>query len=296
MIVSRTAIALSALMRIDGVGRRTALRIVDGPIPETGAGGVPDGLAARVREAEFREVWNAAEDALLRGLDLGIRAFSFHDPGYPERFRGIPDPPAVLFVRGSGDGLHPEKAVAVVGTREPTPCGEKVAKSWARQAVEAGFVVVSGLARGCDTRAHEGCLEAGGVTVAVLAHGLDGVYPPENRGLADGILAAGGCLVAEYPAGSRPVRRNFVERDRLQSGLSDAVLLVETEIGGGAMHTARFARDQGRPVGCLDRPGHAGPRTEGNRKLVAEGQAEPIPDDGVLARFLDGLGRAAGGP
>ncbi len=294
MTVSRTAVALSALTRIAGIGRRTALRAVDGPVTETG--GVPEGLAARVPEADFREAWKGAEEELLRGLELGIRALSFHDPGYPERFRGIPDPPAVLFVKGSADGLHPGKAVAVVGTREPTPFGERVARRWARRAAEAGFAVVSGLARGCDTRAHEGCLEAGGLTVAVLAHGLDSVYPPENRGLAERILAAGGCLVGEYPAGSRPARRNFVERDRLQSGLSDAVLLVETETGGGAMHTARFARDQGRPVGCLDRPRRAGSRTDGNRKLVAAGLAEPIADRGALARFLARPGPPAGGP
>ncbi len=125
---------------------------------------------------------------------------------------------------------------------------------------------MSGLARGCDTHAHEGCLEAGGVGVAVLAHGLDRKIPA----LAERLLERGGALVSEYPIGTPPRGYAFVERDRLQSGLSDAVLVIETGAHGGAMHALREARRQGRPFACLD--------IEANRHLIRAGLATAADD------------------
>ncbi|MCH8275856.1 MAG: DNA-processing protein DprA, partial [Armatimonadetes bacterium] len=156
-------------------------------------------------------------------------------------------------------------------------------------AAEAGFAIVSGLAHGCDTYGHEGCLEGHGVAVGVLAHGLDRVYPAANRDLAERLLESGGCLVSEYPVGVRPMRAAFAERDRIQSGLSDGVLVIETDVKGGTMHTVRFSRDQGRPLACIDHPEKwlGEEKTMGNQKLIKDGWATPIPDGDALARFLD---------
>ena len=297
--VSSTAVALLAMMRLKGIGRRKALAIVDGPLGGTDPKNCCEALMPRlaggrldrISVGEFHEAWRESEELVHRGRDIGVQAVSFHDTGYPARLRRIPDPPAVLFVRGDADGLHAEKGLAVVGTREPTSYGRTVALRSARNAVKAGYVIVSGLARGCDAFAHEGCLEAGGIGVAVLAHGLDKVYPAANRGLADRLLESGGCLASEYPVGTAPVRAAFAERDRLQSGLSDAVLVIETAVRGGTMHTVRFAREQGRPIACVDHPERLfnEDKVRGNQQLIRDGHASPIADVSGLNDFLEGL-------
>lgn len=291
---SPTATALVALMKLKGVGRRAALRIVDEPSRETDPGiyretVISKASHARVPTSELMSAWVKSEEQLEQGYAAGVQAFSFHDDGYPERLRKIPDPPAVLFVKGEVGGLRVTKSIAVVGTREPTPYGAKVAQKSARTAAEAGFAIVSGLAHGCDTCGHEGCLEGHGVGVAVLAHGLDRVYPAANRDLAKRLLEGGGCLVSEYPVGVTPMRASFAERDRIQSGLSDGVLVIETDVKGGTMHTVRFSRDQGRPLACIDHPEKwlGEEKTKGNQTLIKDGWATPIPDGDALARFLD---------
>lgn len=296
--ISSTAPALLALMKLKGIGRRGALKIVHNTIRDIPFSDHREALNswlsrrdAGVSKSEFADIWASGLEQLNRNRESGIRVLSFHDEGYPKRLRGIPDPPALLFVKGETGGLYSTESLAVIGTRKPTRHGEKAARGSARAAVEKEFVIVSGLARGCDTHAHEGCLEAGGVGVAVLAHGPDRVYPAANRDLANRLVEQGGCLVSEYPAGSKPARSAFVERDRVQSGLSDAVLVIETGVRGGAMHTVRFARDQKRPIACIDYANRPSPpdKAGGNRKLIENGDASPIPDGGALARFLGGI-------
>ena len=297
--VSSTAIALLALMRLRGIGRKKALAIVARPVAEADIqscchaliAGLSEAQLPRFPEGELAEAWKRSEDGLHRARDIGVRAMSFHDDDYPARLRGIPDPPAVLFAKGDPAGLHSPKGLAVVGTREPTSFGKKVAQRSAQTAAEAGYTIVSGLAHGCDASAHEGCVEASGVGVAVLAHGLDKVYPAANRDLAERLLENRGCLTSEYPVGTKPARAAFAERDRLQSGLSDAVLVIESDVEGGTMHTVRFAHAQGRPVACVDHPQRwlAEDKTKGNQRLIGDGRATPIPDGEGLARFLSGL-------
>jgi len=299
MTVSPTAIALLALMKLKGFGRRAALKIVDKPIGETDLGGCREALVSRVSRAhrarvstsELLDAWTRSEEQLNQSQNVGVQAFSFHDEGYPKRLRKIPDPPAVLFVKGKADALHATRSLAVVGTREPTSYGEEVAQRSARTAAEVGFVIVSGLAHGCDAYAHKGCLEAHGVGVAVLAHGLDKVYPAANRDLAEHLLEGGGCFVSEYPVGVTPVRSAFAERDRIQSGLSDAVLVIETDVKGGTMHTVQFARDQKRRIACIAHPDQllTEDKTKGNQKLIKDGWAIPIPNGEALIRFLHGI-------
>jgi DNA processing protein len=290
---SQTTIALVALMKLRGVGRRAALRIIDRLVDESDACDEVMSKAERAKlpTSELREAWSKSEEELARSFAAGICAYSVHDGSYPERLKNIPDPPAVLFVKGNPRGLHASYSVAVVGTREPTAYGEKVARKSAATAVEDGFAIISGLAHGCDTLGHEGCLDAQGVGVAVMAHGLDKVYPAANRSLAQRLLDFGGCLVSEYPVGVTPMRTAFAERDRIQSGLSDGVLVIETDVKGGTMHTVRFSRDQKRALACIKHPVNLSheDKTQGNQKLLADKWAEAIPDGLALKRFLDRL-------
>lgn len=293
MSASSSATALMALMKLRGVGRRNALRIIGSALNEDDLEHSRETLMARaerarVPEAEIVEAWEKTQLELRKSNAAGIRALSFHDPDYPTRLRNIPDPPAVLFVKGNEQALQSPKFVAIVGTREPTSYGETVARRSGKTAVEAGFAVVSGLAHGCDTFSHEGCLDGNGVGIAVMAHGLDKVYPAANRDLASRLLEKGGCLVSEYPVGMAPARTAFAERDRIQSGLSDGVFVIETDVKGGTMHTVRFARDQKRPLACVAHPDkYLGEhKTRGNQQMISDGWATPIPDGDALLEFL----------
>ncbi|KQB15135.1 DNA-protecting protein DprA [Rhodobacter capsulatus] len=291
--ITPSTIGLAALLNLKGIGRRAALRIIRSPLE---AGSARDQIAELARvgnisNIDFADAWSKAEDNLQRSIDSGIKAFSFYDESYPERLRHMPDPPAILYVKGDSSGLHAAHSVAVIGTRDPTAYGEKVARRSAATATEQRFVVVSGLAHGCDTLGHEGCLDQNGVGVAVMAHGLEKVYPAANRGLASRLLEAGGCLVSEYPIGMTPMRSAFAERDRIQSGLSDAVLVIETDVKGGTMHTIRFSREQKRALACIDHPQswRHEPKTQGNQMLIAENWAVPIADGHALLAFLNSV-------
>lgn len=289
---SPTTMALLTLMQLEGIGRRTALKIVNGRIDDVDLEELRSRLSSGHRnhfsKGGLLDAQRRSEDQLDQGEAIGIRAFSIYEEEYPKRLREIYDPPAVLFVKGSIDSLHAPKSLAVVGTRRPTSYGEKVAQKAAHLASEGGFVIVSGLANGCDTYAHKGCLEAQGIGVAVLAHGLDKVYPSANRRLAEQLVETGGCLVSEYPVGMTPARTAFAERDRIQSGLSDAVLVIETDVKGGTMHTVRFALEQKRLIACIDHPEKwlTENKTRGNQKLIRENKVPAISNDEALRQLL----------
>ena len=172
-------------------------------------------------------VWQQIGRHLERTSNAGIQVLPFHSPDYPERLRYIDDPPVVLFAKGAIEALHAPASVAIVGTREPTTLGECAAEKAGLLAAEAGVTVVSGLALGCDTKAHEGCINAHGIGIAVLANALNRVYPAANSGLADQLLEHSGCLVNENPVGTKLSRWDFAYRDRLQSGLSDRVMMID---------------------------------------------------------------------
>lgn len=168
------------------------------------------------------------------------------DLQYPGLLREIVDPPIVLWRRGDAGGLD-QPAVAIVGSRRATPSGLTVARTLARGVAEAGLVVVSGLARGIDAAAHQGALDGGGRTIAVLGCGGDVMYPGEHRVLADRIRAAG-ALVTEFPPGTPPLQHHFPLRNRIISGLCRAVIVVEASDRSGSLITARMALEQGRDV------------------------------------------------
>lgn len=181
-----------------------------------------------------------------RNLKAGVSILTWDDPDYPPLLKQIYDPPYVLYVRGE---LLPtdEWAVAVVGTRRASAYGREATRWLAGDLATNGITVVSGLAQGIDAHAHKAALEAGGRTIAVMAHGLDQVYPPQNRSLATQIVEQG-ALVSEFAVGTRPEAKNFPARNRIISGLSLGTLVVEAGQRSGALITAEFAAEQGREV------------------------------------------------
>ncbi len=222
-------------------------------------------------------------DRVLRRADAaGARVLTWLDDGYPPAWRDLRDAPPVVYVRGRWPG-GAGPAVAVVGTRRATPYGLGVAGSLGESLGASGAVVVSGLARGIDGAAHAGALRAGGVTVGVLAGGVDVVYPPEHRSLMEAMQARG-ALVSEAPMGAHPDRRQFARRNRLISGLARAVIVVEGDLDSGALITARYARAQGRPVFAVPGNVYAGP-SRGPHRLLAEG-AGVIPAPAEAPRVL----------
>jgi DNA processing protein len=168
------------------------------------------------------------------------------DADYPQALRWIPEPPPVLYIWGT---LRPEDslAVAVVGSRKPSPYGQLTAQRLSAELAQYGFTVVSGLARGVDSLAHQGALRAGGRTIAVLGSGINVVYPPEHRRLYEAIRAQG-AVVSEFPFDTKPDRWNFPRRNRIISGLTLGILVVEASDQSGSLHTARHALEQGREV------------------------------------------------
>jgi DNA processing protein len=199
----------------------------------------------------------------------GIRRVRYGEAGYPPLLGEIYSPPFLLYYLGRLP--DPEKpAAALVGTRKPSPAAAAQAYSLGRGLAGAGIAVVSGLALGIDAMAHRGCVDGGGVTVAVLGSGLDELYPASNRPLARRILASGGAIVSEYPPGTKPCRWNFPERNRIISGLARGTVIVEAPERSGALHTARFALEQGRDL-WAGKAGLVSPRGAGTRKLVEDG-------------------------
>jgi len=202
-----------------------------------------------------------AADEIKQAAAVGARIITPLDDEYPQALKAIHDPPLALYVRGR---LLPEdkKALAIVGSRSTSHYGLNAADRLAFQLGQVGFTVVSGLARGTDTAAHSGALKSGGRTIAVLGGAIDCLYPPENEGLADKI-AKQGAVISEYPMGRQADRMTFPYRNRIISGLSMGVLLIESDVKGGSMHTADAAMEQGRTVlalpGRIDSPGARGP-------------------------------------
>lgn len=214
----------------------------------------------------------AAESQLCLAAKLGLQVVTFLDPLYPPRLREIYDPPPVLYIKGSLTEAD-FYSVAIVGSRRATLYGLENAKKFARELSESGFTVISGMARGIDTQAHLGVIEAGGRTVAVLGSGFAQVYPEENIDLCRQI-SQHGAVISEFPVETLPLRQNFPRRNRIISGLSLGVFVVEAARNSGALITARFALEQGREVfalpGDIDKPNSGGPN-----ELIRDG-AKPV--------------------
>jgi DNA processing protein len=221
-----------------------------------------------------------------KALEAGAKIISLSDPEYPSRLKEIYDPPVILFVKGSVEVLA-QPGIAMVGTRHPTPYGSGMAERLSTDLAARGLVIISGLARGIDTMSHRGSVAAKGKTVAVLGTGIDVMYPKENTRLTEQIIALGGALISEFPVGTSPAPQNFPIRNRIISGMSVGVLVVEAAEYSGTRITSRCALEQNRDVYAV--PGNVtnksswGPNTliKQGAKLVAtwEDVWEELPTD-----------------
>jgi len=246
------------LVGADGIGPKAAGRI----------------LAQRDKLDPEREIANAER--------LGAHIITPMDAEYPDALRNIYDPPLALMLRGSLQARD-QHSIAVVGTRSPSHYGRENATALSQQIVRVGFTVNSGLARGVDTAAHQGALQAGGRTIAVLGGALDCLYPRENAALADEI-AGSGAVMTELPLGRKPDKTTFPMRNRIVSGLSKGILVIEAGVKSGALITARQALEQGRSVFAV--PGRIdNPSTRGCHQLIKEGARLVESIDDVLQEF-----------
>jgi DNA processing protein len=252
---------------------------------------LPD-LAKRAGRTNTPKVPPAGEIVreLERAAKLGMQALAACEPGYPEALAAIEDAPPLIFA-GQNLALLGRPCVAIVGARNASTNGKRIAEALARDLVAAGLVVVSGLARGIDSAAHRAALEGG--TIAVVAGGVDIVYPPENAGLQHEITVHG-CVVGEAPLGAEPMARHFPRRNRIISGLSPGVIVVEAAQHSGSLITARMALEQGREVFAV--PGSPlDPRAQGANNLIRQGATLTETAEDVL-RVLSVERRIASAP
>lgn len=225
------------------------------------------------------DIQKEIERATAGGIDI----LTWDDPAYPKKLLEIHQPPPVLYVRGS---FQPEDeiAVAIVGTRRITPYGRRVTVQLSERLAQNGVTVISGLARGVDGVSHQAALNAGGRTIAVLGSGIDQIYPPEHRGLAEKIVQ-NGAVVSDYSPGTPPEAVNFPPRNRIISGLSSGTVVVEAGKKSGALITATFAVEQGREVFAVPGSIH-GVQSRGTNYLIQQG-ARPLLDPEELLEFLN---------
>jgi DNA processing protein len=278
-----------ALLRARGVGPRNYAALVErfgsaelalaAPAAALAGLGLGKDAVASLKQPDWGRV-----EADLRWLESPrSHCLDRADPAYPALLAEIADPPPLLFVQGAVAALS-DRQLAVVGSRNPSPLGEKHARDFARALVEAGLAVTSGLALGVDGAAHRGALAGGGVTLAVAGTGLDQVYPRSHQALAESIVEQGGALVSEFPTGTPPQASNFPRRNRIISGLSLGVLVVEAALKSGSLITARMASEQGREVFAL--PGAINnPLGRGCNFLIKQGAKLTEAVDDILEEF-----------
>lgn len=228
-----------------------------------------DGIGTqRAKNIKVFSSWKEVEENIKVIEKSGIKVVLIGDPSYPAMLKETGDAPVILYTKG--DILPQDKfAIAIVGSRKLTHYGAAAAENISQELAYMGFTVVSGMARGVDSISHRGALKAGGRTLAVLGSGPDVPYPPENKALMEKI-AESGCVISEFPPGTPPDKENFPKRNRLISGLSLGVLVIEAAADSGALITARYALEQGREVFAI--PGNiTSSNSEGTNELIKRG-------------------------
>lgn len=268
--------ALIALLQVPGIGSarvralvshfKSVHAVVEAPLPALcEVPGIDRTLASAIKESEAREF---ALRQIDRAQHRDCTLLTFWDDGYPALLKKTNDPPVLLYVKGRLQKID-QNAVAVVGTRSPTQYGKMATEKLVAEMVARGITIVSGLARGVDTTAHQTVVRNGGRTLAVLGSGLDVVYPAENHNLLEEITRAG-AVISEFPLGTKPDAVNFPRRNRIISGLSLGVIVIEAGRESGALITANFALDQNREVFAV--PGSIfSPKSAGPHQLLKEG-------------------------
>ena len=249
----------------------------------TAVKGISDTIADKI--LSYKELVDLDNELLLaeRG---GVQIITLADKEYPDELRNIYDPPLCLYVRGKLPSFT-RNAVAIVGSRKMSMYGERMTKTFAQDAVNQGFIVVSGLAFGVDYVAHKAVVDADGITVAVLGGGLMQIHPREHIPLAREIIQKGGAVISEFPMDFPVSRTSFPRRNRIVSALSSAVIVIEAGLDSGALITANIALEQGKEVFAV--PGNAdNPQAKGCHKLIRESAANLAEDFSQVAEVLDG--------
>ncbi|MBD5523477.1 MAG: DNA-processing protein DprA [Lachnospiraceae bacterium] len=240
----------------------------------------------------FKEIQklNIAEKTKEQSANLGISYCTIEDKSYPNALKEIPGRPVVLYYRGEIGILNTYKNIAVIGSRNCSFKGRELAYKTGRLLAAEGMVVVNGLALGCDTEALRGALDVLGKCVAIMPCGLENIQPKSNRGLAQKIIDAGGCILSEYSVGTSLAKYQYVERDRLQSGVSQGIVIIEAEKQSGTMHTAEFAASQCRRLACYYHK--LLEMSSGNQYLTDSGRAVSIRNEEEALAFAKELPRA----
>lgn len=276
----RQRVACLRLIRTDGIGRVTFRELIN---RFGGAAAALDALPELARKSGRGRPFvipsrSTAEDELAEAQRIGAQPIFTIEPHFPRLLVALDVPPPMIYAKGRLDLLDRD-AIAIVGSRDASAAGRKFTRQLARAFADAGLVVVSGLARGIDGEAHLAALDGG--TVAVLAGGIDHIYPPEHEALHRDI-GDKGCLISDRPPGFRPTGKDFPRRNELISGLAHAVVVIEAARRSGSLVTARHAAEQGRQVFAV--PGHPlDPRAEGTNHLLQDGAAIALSAADVLA-------------
>lgn len=276
-----------ALLNLPSIGPKTVFKVAERLTAPIGNNELPAALAAvkpAVDESAVLQSLVTVRGQLTEYERQGVFLVSYWDEDYPDGARhavdddGNPEPALLLYGRGNR-ALLTEPGVAVIGTRNAAEPALAAARLFAEKLVEEGITVVSGLAFGCDAAAHWGAVSAEGPTIAVVGNGLDTVYPPQHLDLADTIIAKGGLFVSEYPLGTVATPATLIARDRLQTALSQAVIVVQTPEGGGSMHAAKSAYHTGKDLYVVrykDEAFDRSPENAGNQWLIENCGAKPL--------------------
>lgn len=229
--------------------------------------GIGEKLAEKILDLSYRENLNNYI-SYMQKYDIGI--ITIQDENYPEKLKHIYDSPVMLYYRGNKELLTNSKIVAMVGCRECSKYGEYVSKKFSYELAKKGICIISGMAKGIDSYSHLGCIGAGGKTIAVLGSGIDQIYPKENTALYNQILKTGGLILSEYVIGTKPTKLNFPARNRIISGVSDSVIVVEAKEKSGTLNTVDFALEQGKDVFVI--PGNiTSSNSVGTNELIKQG-------------------------
>ncbi|MBU8768768.1 DNA-processing protein DprA [Cytobacillus oceanisediminis] len=243
-------------------------------------------LAVFYNEEKLKKADEYADNLIEKSNEQNVSIVSYYDEAYPINLKAIKQCPLFIFVKGNLDLLNSTKSVACVGTRKASEKTLKLVGDIVKDLVEEEIVIISGLAKGIDAQSHKECLAHNGKTIAVMAHGLDTIYPKENTSLAESILENGGTLVSEYPIGIKGHKSHFVARNRIISGLSEGVIVFEADEKSGTMHTARFAYSQGKKIFCPNLTAYGEKLSSGVEKLLKTESAFPITNGKELINKL----------
>lgn len=243
------------------------------------------GFGIAQKFVEFRAMFNP-EKKYEELLQKHITVITREDAHYPSRLLNISDPPICLYVKGTIDWLNDPKlyTIAIVGTRKPSSYGQQIARKFSSELAQLGFIIVSGMAMGIDGISHRSCIDAGGKTIGVLGCGVDIMYPAVNRLLYEDVLKKGGVIISEFPPGHTVLKGLFVSRNRIISGLSQGVMIVEGLKHSGALITARFAAEQGREVFAPPAPINSD-QSEAPNILLKEGATLVTSVEDILKTF-----------